>query len=109
MTVLMFSLAGVPPMMGFMAKWAVLQAVTATGQIWLAVLAVMFSLIGAFYYLRVVKVMWFDEPADTAPIATPFDMRVALSINGVAVVLLGLMPGALLGACLNAIKQTLVT
>lgn len=107
MTVLMFSLAGVPPMMGFMAKWAVLQAVTATGQIWLAVLAVMFSLIGAFYYLRVVKVMWFDEPADTSVIATPADMRVALSINGVAVVVLGLMPGALLGACLSAISKTL--
>ncbi|HWJ95739.1 MAG TPA: NADH-quinone oxidoreductase subunit NuoN [Telluria sp.] len=107
MTVLMFSLAGVPPMMGFMAKWAVLQAVTATGQVWLAVLAVMFSLVGAFYYLRVVKVMWFDEPADTAVIATPADMRVALSVNGVAVVALGLMPEALLGACLSAISKTL--
>ncbi|GAB3466631.1 NADH-quinone oxidoreductase subunit NuoN [Massilia terrae] len=109
MTVLMFSLAGVPPMMGFMAKWAVLQAVTATGQIWLAVLAVLFSLIGAFYYLRVVKVMWFDEPADATAISTPFDMRVVMSINGIAVVLLGVMPGALLGACLTAIKQTLAT
>ncbi len=109
MTVLMFSLAGVPPMMGFMAKWAVLQAVTATGQVWLAVLAVLFSLIGAFYYLRVVKVMWFDEPADASEIATPFDMRVVLSINGIAVVLLGVIPGALLGACLTAIKQTLAT
>lgn len=109
MTVLMFSLAGVPPMMGFMAKWAVLQAVTATGQIWLAVLAVLFSLIGAFYYLRVVKVMWFDEPADATAISTPFDMRVVLSINGIAVVLLGVVPGALLGACLTAIKQTLAT
>lgn len=107
MTVLMFSLAGVPPMMGFIAKWAVLQAVTTTGQIWLAVLAVLFSLIGAFYYLRVVKVMWFDEPADTAVISTSADMRVALSINGVAVVALGLMPGALLGACLSAISKTL--
>lgn len=109
MTVLMFSLAGVPPMMGFMAKWAVLQAVTATGQIWLAIVAVLFSLIGAFYYLRVVKVMWFDEPADTTAIATPFDMRVVLSLNGVAVVLLGVMPGALLGTCLTAIKATLAS
>ena len=71
MTMLMFSLAGVPPMMGFMAKWAVLQAVIATGQVWLAVVAVMFSLIGAFYYLRVVKMMWFDEPADASPIVDP--------------------------------------
>jgi NADH-quinone oxidoreductase subunit N len=109
MTVLMFSLAGVPPMMGFMAKWAVLQAVTTTGQVWLAVLAVLFSLIGAFYYLRVVKVMWFDEPADTSPIVTPADMRLVMSLNGLAVVALGVVPGALLGACLTAIKQTLVS
>jgi NADH-quinone oxidoreductase subunit N len=107
MTVLMFSLAGVPPMMGFMAKWAVLQAVANTGAVWLAVVAVMFSLIGAFYYLRVVKTMWFDEAVDTSPIVTPTDMRVALSLNGVAVVVLGLVPGALLGACLQAIQMTL--
>ncbi|MGZ5200468.1 MAG: NADH-quinone oxidoreductase subunit NuoN [Telluria sp.] len=109
MTVMMFSLAGVPPMMGFMAKWAVLQAVTSTGQVWLAVVAVLASLIGAFYYLRVVKVMWFDEPTDVSPIATPFDMRLVMSINGIAVVVLGLVPGALLGVCLTAIKQTLAT
>jgi NADH-quinone oxidoreductase subunit N len=107
MTVLMFSLAGVPPMMGFMAKWAVLQAVVTTHQVWLSVVAVMFSLIGAFYYLRVVKVMWFDEAVDTSPIATPGDMRLALSINGIAVVLLGLMPGSLLGACMSAMTKTL--
>ncbi len=107
MTVLMFSLAGVPPMMGFMAKWSVLQAVVTSGQVWLAVVAVMFSLIGAFYYLRVVKTMWFDEPADTSVIAVPLDMRVALSVNGVAIVALGLMPGALLGACFTAMSKTL--
>ena len=107
MTVLMFSLAGVPPMMGFMAKWSVLQAVASSGQIWLAVLAVLFSLIGAFYYLRVVKTMWFDEAADATPIHTPLDMQVALSVNGIAIVLLGLMPGALLGACMNAMTRTL--
>jgi NADH-quinone oxidoreductase subunit N len=107
MSILMFSLAGVPPMMGFMAKWSVLQAVVSTNQLWLAVVAVMFSLIGAFYYLRVVKLMWFDEPADASPIAVPFDMRLALSINGVAVVGLGLLPGSLLGACLSAMTKTL--
>ncbi len=107
MTVLMFSLAGVPPMMGFMAKWAVLQAVANTGMVWLAVIAVMFSLIGAFYYLRVVKVMWFDEAADTSPIAVPADMRFALSLNGIAIVVLGVVPGALLGTCLQAIRATL--
>jgi NADH-quinone oxidoreductase subunit N len=109
MSVLMFSLAGVPPMMGFMAKLSVLQAVVATNQVWLAVLAVMFSLIGAFYYLRVVKVMWFDEPQDASPIQTPTDMRVALSINGVAVVMLGLLPGSLLGACIHAMTKTLTS
>lgn len=109
MTILMFSLAGVPPMMGFMAKWAVLQAVANTGMIWLAVIAVMFSLIGAFYYLRVVKVMWFDDAVDTSPIVTPADMRVALSLNGIMVVVLGVIPGALLGTCLQAIRATLAS
>jgi NADH-quinone oxidoreductase subunit N len=107
MTVLMFSLAGVPPMMGFMAKWSVLQAVVSSGQVWLAITAVMFSLIGAFYYLRVVKTMWFDEPSDTSLIAVPLDMRLTLSVNGIAIVLLGLMPGSLLGACMNAMSKTL--
>jgi NADH-quinone oxidoreductase subunit N len=107
MTILMFSLAGVPPMMGFMAKWSVLQAVVTSGQVWLAVVAVMFSLIGAFYYLRVVKTMWFDEPVDASLIAVPLDMRVALSVNGIAIVALGLVPGALLGACMNAMSKTL--
>ena len=107
MTILMFSLAGVPPMMGFMAKWSVLQAVVTSGQVWLAVVAVLFSLIGAFYYLRVVKTMWFDEPADASLISVPLDMRVVLSVNGIAIVALGLVPGALLGACLNAMSKTL--
>jgi NADH-quinone oxidoreductase subunit N len=107
MTVLMFSLAGVPPMMGFMAKWAVLQAVVATGQYWLAIVAVLFSLIGAFYYLRVVKTIWFDDVADASPISTPMDMRVVLSLNGVLVVLLGVAPGSLLAACFSAMKATL--
>ncbi|MEO7580267.1 MAG: NADH-quinone oxidoreductase subunit NuoN, partial [Massilia sp.] len=75
MTVLMFSLAGVPPMMGFAAKFSVLQSVVTSGQLWLAIVAVMFSLIGAFYYLRVVKVMWFDEPVDATPIKVPMDMQ----------------------------------
>ncbi|MET0981114.1 MAG: NADH-quinone oxidoreductase subunit NuoN [Telluria sp.] len=109
MTVLMFSLAGVPPMMGFMAKWVVLQAVADTGAVWLAVVAVMFSLIGAFYYLRVVKTMWFDEAVDTSPIVAPTDMRVVLSLNGIAIVVLGIVPSALLGACLQAIELTLRT
>ena len=109
MTILLFSLAGVPPMMGFAAKFAVLNSVLGTGQLWLTVYAVMFSLIGAFYYLRVIKTMWFDEAVDTAPIAAPLDMKLVLSINGLAIVALGLMPERLLSACLAAIKATLST
>jgi NADH-quinone oxidoreductase subunit N len=97
----------VPPMMGFAAKFAVLQAVLSTGAVWLTVLAVMFSLIGAFYYLRVVKLMWFDEPTDTSVIAVPFDMRATLTINGIAVVVLGIYAGPLLTACMNAMAKTL--
>jgi NADH-quinone oxidoreductase subunit N len=107
MTVLMFSLAGVPPMMGFMAKWAVLDAVVGSGHLPLAIIAVAASLVGAFYYLRVVKVMWFDEAADASPISTPLDMRVALSLNGILVVILGVLPGPLLAACLSAMTLTL--
>jgi NADH-quinone oxidoreductase subunit N len=107
MTILMFSLAGVPPMMGFMAKWAVLQAVVDAGQLWLSVVAVMFSLIGAFYYLRVVKTMWFDEAVDASPIVVPGDMRAMLTLNGIGIVVLGVVPGALLNACLHSMSKTL--
>jgi NADH-quinone oxidoreductase subunit N len=107
MTILMFSLAGVPPMMGFMAKWAVLQAVVDGGQLWLSVVAVMFSLIGAFYYLRIVKTMWFDEAVDASPIVVPGDMRAMLSLNGIGIVVLGIIPGSLLNACLHSMSKTL--
>ncbi|MES2321555.1 MAG: NADH-quinone oxidoreductase subunit NuoN [Pseudomonadota bacterium] len=107
MSILLFSLAGVPPMMGFAAKFAVLQAVLSTGAVWLTVLAVMFSLIGAYYYLRVVKIMWFDEATDAAPLAVPFDMQATLTMNGVAIVALGMYAGPLLSACANAMAATL--
>lgn len=109
MLLLMFSLAGIPPLMGFYAKLSVLQAVLATGQIWLAVLAVLFSLIGAFYYLRVVKLMYFDEPADQGVIVASTDMRIVLSVNGLAVLALGLMPDSLMSACAAAIVKTLAS
>jgi NADH-quinone oxidoreductase subunit N len=109
MMLLMLSLAGIPPVMGFYAKLSVLQAVLGTGQIWLAVAAVLFSLIGAFYYLRIVKVMYFDEPVDLSPISATIDMRVALSLNGALVLLLGLLPGPLMTACANAIVKTLAS
>ena len=88
MAVFMFSLAGIPPTVGFYAKLAVLQALVSTnvpGYIWLAVVAVVLSLIGAFYYLRVVKVMYFDEPVDAHPIDGTRDVRMLLSLNGAAV------------------------
>jgi NADH-quinone oxidoreductase subunit N len=107
MSILMFSLAGVPPLVGFAAKFSVLQSVLHTGALWLTVLAVMFSLIGAFYYLRVVKVMWFDEPTDTAPLAVNADTSVVLGLNALAIVAMGMIPGPLLNACMKAMTQTL--
>jgi NADH-quinone oxidoreductase subunit N len=109
MLMLMFSLTGIPPMVGFYAKLSVLQAVLSTGQVWLAVVAVLLSLIGAFYYLRVVKVMYFDEPVDTTPIFASSDMRVALSLNGAAVLALGVLPGPLMAVCATAIVKTLAS
>lgn len=109
MLLLMLSLAGLPPTMGFYAKLSVLSSVINIGQVWLAVLAVGLSLIGAFYYLRVVKLMYFDEPVDTSTIQVNTDMRVVLSINGAAVLALGLVPGPLMAACANAIVKTLAS
>ena len=105
MLLLMFSLAGVPPTVGFYAKLSVLDAVVKADQIWLAVVAVIFSLIGAFYYLRVVKLMYFDEPKDTAPIESGADVRWLLSANGLAVLILGVMPGGLMALCLAAMQN----
>jgi NADH-quinone oxidoreductase subunit N len=99
MLVVMFSMAGVPPLLGFYAKFAVLAAVVEVGQTWLAIVGVMFSVIGAFYYLRVVKLMYFDAPTDTAPLAARGDLRMVLSLNGIAVLALGLFPQALIALC----------
>jgi NADH-quinone oxidoreductase subunit N len=105
MLLVMFSLAGIPPTVGFYAKVVVLDAVIKAGQVWLAVYAVLMALIGAFYYLRVVKVMYFDEPQGAAPpIEAGLEMRVALSANGLAILALGILPGSLLALCLAAIR-----
>ncbi|MDB5960070.1 MAG: NADH-quinone oxidoreductase subunit NuoN, partial [Massilia sp.] len=85
-----------------------LQSVVDAGMVWLSVVAVMFSLIGAFYYLRIVKTIWFDEAADASPIVVPGDMRAMLSLNGVGIVVLGVVPGALLTACLHSMRATLL-
>jgi len=99
MALIMFSMAGVPPTVGFMAKLLVLDAVISVGLVWLAIIAVFFSVIGAFYYLRVIKVMYFDKPDLTEPLVVGTGTRLALSINGLAVLLLGLFPASLLSYC----------
>jgi NADH-quinone oxidoreductase subunit N len=107
MLMLMFSMAGVPFFIGFFAKFSVLQAVVAAGYMWLAIVAVLFSLIGAFYYLRVVKVMYFDAPADETPIAAPLDMRILISANGLAVAVLGIFPQVIMSLCAYALLRSL--
>lgn len=107
MLFVMFSMAGVPFFIGFFAKLSVLQAVVAAGYFWLAVLAVVMSVIGAFYYLRVVKVMYFDEPVDESPIHAAPEVRVMLSANGLAIAALGLAPQALMSLCAFALLRSL--
>ena len=112
MAICLFSLAGLPPLVGFQAKLSVLQALVSTGlaaYIALAVFAVIMSLIGAFYYLRVIKVMYFDDAAIDAPIQAPLDMRAVLSLNGALLLVLGILPGALMALCAKAIVQMLAT
>ncbi len=112
MAVCLFSLAGIPPMVGFYAKLSVLQALIASGQavhIGLAVFAVMMSLIGAFYYLRVVKVMYFDDPITATTVSAPNDVRIVLSINGALILILGIVPGALMTLCADAVIKMLGT
>jgi len=103
MAILMFSLAGLPPFIGFPAKLGVVQAVLGVDMTWLGVVAVLFSVVGAYYYLRVVKIMLFDEPVDTAPLGGSMLMRTVLSCNALLVLGLGVMPGALLQLCQRAL------
>ncbi len=112
MAACMFSLAGVPPLVGFYAKLSVLQALIASGQagaIALAIFAVMMSLIGAFYYLRIVKVMYFDAPITATTVSAGNDVRVVLSLNGALILILGILPGGLMALCAQAIVTTLGT
>jgi NADH-quinone oxidoreductase subunit N len=110
MAVCLFSLAGVPPLVGFYAKLAVLQALVVSGtalSIGLALFAVIMSLIAAFYYIRVVKVMYFDAPITATTVAAPADVRVVLAINGALVLVLGILPGGLMTLCAQAIVKML--
>ncbi len=108
MLVMMFSMAGIPPFIGFFAKLSVLEAALEAGYTWLVVYAVLMSVIGAFYYLRAVKLMYMDAPLDHSPIVAGQAMRALLGVNAFAVLLLGLLPGAgLMGVCLSAIQKSL--
>ena len=107
MLIVMFSMAGVPPTLGFYAKFTVLQAALQAGYLWLVVFAVLMAVIGAFYYLRVIKLMYFDEPTDSSPIAAPIDMRIVLGVNALALLALGLMPQSLMEFCAYAVTKSL--
>ena len=101
--VLMLSMAGVPPFVGFWAKWSVLAQVVAAGDVWLALAAVLFAVVGAFYYLRVVWYAYFDEPVEKAPVATGRPLAFMLSANALLVLALGVYPGAWMSLCAVAI------
>ena len=113
MAVAMFSLAGLPPLVGFYAKLAVLQALISSQQtsyLMLAIFAVLMSLVGAFYYLRIVKVMYFDAPQSPVhPITAPADARVVLTINGALILILGILPGGLMTLCAQSISSIVKT
>jgi NADH-quinone oxidoreductase subunit N len=104
MLAVMFGMAGVPPFVGFFAKLYVLRAVIDAGMTWLAVVAVFFSIISAYYYIRVVKIMYFDRaPEGARPVESGLDLRWVLSGNGLAILLLGILPGPLMALCARAI------
>jgi NADH-quinone oxidoreductase subunit N len=110
MTLCLLSLAGVPPLVGFYAKLAVLQALVASGDavyLGLAIYAVLMSLVGAFFYIRVIKVMYFDQPITATTVSAPADVRVVLSLNGALILILGIVPGGLMTLCAQAIVKTL--
>jgi NADH-quinone oxidoreductase subunit N len=106
MLLVMFSLAGVPPTLGFYAKFTVIEAAVSAGFIWLAVAAVLASLVGAFYYLRIVKVMYFEDAVDSSPLVARGDTRALLSANGLALLLFGVLPQPLMGICVVALAQS---
>ncbi len=102
MAMVMFSMAGVPVFVGFFAKWLVIKSALDAGMVWLAISAVIFSVVGAFYYLRVVKLMYFDEPVTGSPIDAPVDFRAAIALNGVMMLGLGIFSGTLIAVCMSS-------
>jgi NADH-quinone oxidoreductase subunit N len=103
MMIVMFSMAGVPPFLGFWAKWSVLREVVDGGLVWLAVVAVLFAIVGAFYYLRIVRLMYFDKAEDLTPVVAAPVLRVMLSANALAILALGIYPSGLLALCASAL------
>lgn len=103
MLILMFSMAGIPPFAGFWAKWFVIKEVIAVEHTWLAAIAVVFAVVGAYYYLRIIKLMYFDEPVATAEPRTTPGVRILLSANALALFGVGLLPGALMALCIRAV------
>jgi NADH-quinone oxidoreductase subunit N len=101
MMILMLSMAGVPPTLGFWAKLAVLSAVVQIDMVWLAVVAVFFSIIGLFYYLRIIKLMYFDDAVDEQPLSCGRDMQITLSTNGLLILGLGIYPAGLMSLCFS--------
>jgi len=106
--VMMFSLAGIPPTVGFAAKLGVLEALVDGEHTFLAIVAVMASLIGAFYYLRVVKVMYFDQPVHETTISASGFAKGILGLNSILVLALGIVPAGLMSLCLDAMRRTLL-
>lgn len=102
MMLFLFSMAGIPPTVGFYAKLSIIQAVMQAGYLWPAVFMVVMSVVGAFYYLRAIKMMYFDKPDQATPIRAELDFNLLISVNGVLMVLLGLFPSALMGICTAA-------
>jgi NADH-quinone oxidoreductase subunit N len=102
MAMVMFSMAGVPVFVGFFAKWLVIKAALDAGLVWLAIVAVIFSVVGSFYYIRVVKLMYFDEPISESPIDAPVDFRAVISLNGVMMLGLGIFSSSLISICMSS-------
>jgi NADH-quinone oxidoreductase subunit N len=107
MLILMFSLAGIPPTAGFFAKLSVLQAALEAGYTWLVVVAVLLSVVGAFYYLRIVKLMYMDAPATEITLDGRLETRWVLSATGIATLVLGIVPGPLMTLCSRAITASM--
>lgn len=99
MLLLMFSMAGVPPLVGFIAKLSILDALVQVNLTWVAVVALLFAIVGAYYYIRIIKVMYFDQPLQAELIACPRDTKIAISLNGLVILVLGIFPGSLFKIC----------